>query len=103
MIIPFCREKFINFVDNNNDGTRGSLYFCKLQHKKYIMVLSESGERLRQLINKAIDDHIITPEEYDEIIQLTMEDGHIDSQEQALLSELQKMIENKDIRFARGE
>ncbi|MFO7828310.1 MAG: hypothetical protein R6V23_06805 [Bacteroidales bacterium] len=67
------------------------------------MVLSESGERLRQLINKAIDDHIITPEEYDEIIQLTMEDGHIDSQEQALLSELQKMIENKDIRFARGE
>lgn len=67
------------------------------------MVISESGERLRQLINKAIDDHIITPEEYDEIIQLIMEDGHIDSQEQALLTELQKMIENKDIRFARGE
>ncbi|HKL07445.1 MAG TPA: hypothetical protein VJ896_01645 [Bacteroidales bacterium] len=67
------------------------------------MPLSESNKRLRQLINKAIEDHIITPEEYDEILEISFEDGHIDNQEQAMLTELQKMIENKEIRFARGE
>ncbi len=67
------------------------------------MVISENNKRLRQLVNKAIEDHIITPEEYDEILEISFEDGHIDSQEQALLTELQKMIENKEIRFAKGE
>ncbi|MBI9054369.1 MAG: hypothetical protein JEY96_11165 [Bacteroidales bacterium] len=65
------------------------------------MALSESGERLRLAIIKAIDDHIITPEEYDEIINISMEDGHIDSQERALLAQLQQMIENKEVKFAR--
>lgn len=67
------------------------------------MALSESGERLRQVIIKAIEDHIITPEEYDEIINIAMEDGHIDNQERALLAELQQMIENKEIRFSKNE
>ena len=39
------------------------------------MALSESGERLRRVINKAIEDHIITPEEYDEIINISMNCG----------------------------
>ncbi len=65
------------------------------------MALSESGERLRQVINKAIEDLIITPEEYDEIIDISMEDGHIDPQEKALLSQLQQMIENKEVKFAK--
>jgi len=67
------------------------------------MALSESGERLRLAIIKAIDDHIITPEEYDEIINISMEDGHIDSQERALLAQLQQMIENKEVKFAKRE
>ena len=66
------------------------------------MALSESGERLRQIINKAIEDHIITPEEYDEIINISLEDGHIDSQEKALLKQLQQMIENKEVTFSRN-
>lgn len=66
------------------------------------MALSESGERLRQVINKAIEDHIITPEEYDEIINISMEDGHVDSQERALLKQLQQMIENKEVTFSRN-
>ncbi len=66
------------------------------------MALSESGERLRQIINKAIEDHIITPEEYDEIINISTEDGHIDSQERALLKQLQQMIENKEVTFSRN-
>ena len=67
------------------------------------MGLSESGERLRKIIIKAIEDHIITPEEYDEIISISLEDGHIDHQERALLRELQKMIENKEVKFAKKQ
>ena len=67
------------------------------------MALSESGERLRQIINKAIEDHIITPEEYDEISNISTEDGHIDSQERALLKQLQQMIENKEVTFSRNK
>ena len=67
------------------------------------MALSESAERLRQVINKAIEDHIITPEEYEEIIHISTEDGYIDSQERALLAELQNMIEDKVVRFGKQE
>ena len=66
------------------------------------MALSESGERLRQVISKAIENHIITPEEYDEIINISLEDGHVDPQEKALLKQLQQMIENKEVIFSRN-
>jgi len=67
------------------------------------MALSKSGEHLRKVINKAIEDHIITPEEYEEIIEISLEDGHIDAQERALLSELQKMIAHKEVIFKKKE
>ena len=65
------------------------------------MAISESSERLRKKILKAIEDHIITQDEYDEIIMIATEDGVIDTQEQALLSELQNMIEDGSVRFAK--
>ncbi len=63
------------------------------------MALSKSADKLRHMIEKAIEDHKITRDEYDQIIHLATEDGHIDSQEQALLSVLQDMIENKLVKF----
>jgi uncharacterized membrane protein YebE (DUF533 family) len=63
------------------------------------MVLSESAARLKEMIIKAIEDHKITREEYDQIIHLATEDGHVDSQERALLAQLQDMIENRTVRF----
>ena len=60
---------------------------------------SESAHDLHKMIAKAIDDHRITREEYDMILHLATEDGHIDSQEQALLQELQEMIANKMVRI----
>ena len=51
------------------------------------------------MINKAIDDEKISHAEMDAIIALANEDGHIDSQERALLNQLQTMIENKDVRY----
>lgn len=61
--------------------------------------ISESSIRLRAMIEKAIEDHKITRDEYDKIINIASEDGHIDRHEQALLRELQQMIEEKEVRF----
>lgn len=63
------------------------------------MEISKSAQKLREKILKAIEDHKITREEYDEIIHIATEDGYIDSQEQALLAELQNMIEDKVVKF----
>ncbi len=63
------------------------------------MKLSESAQRLKDLIAKAIEDHELTRDEYDEIIHLATEDGIVDRQEQALLSQLQDMIEDKTVRM----
>ncbi|MEZ5103638.1 MAG: hypothetical protein R2757_04040 [Draconibacterium sp.] len=67
-----------------------------MEHK-----VSGSSLELRDRIEKAIADEIITREEYDEIIKIALEDGVIDKHEQALLSELQQMIEDKVVRFAK--
>jgi len=60
---------------------------------------SESSLRLKAMIEKAIEDHVITRDEYDMIMHIASEDGIIDSHEQALLSELQDMLESKMVRF----
>ncbi len=63
------------------------------------MTISESSARLKEMIIKAIEDHKITRDEYDNIIHLASEDGIIDSHEKALLAQLQDMIENKTVNF----
>jgi transcriptional regulator CtsR len=67
-----------------------------MEHK-----ISKSSLHLREKIEKAIDDEVITREEYDEIIHIALEDGVIDKHEKALLSELQQMIEDKVVKFAK--
>jgi tellurite resistance protein len=61
--------------------------------------VSESSIRLKEMIEKAIEDHKITRDEYDQIINIATEDGHIDQDEKVLLRELQQMIEDKMVRF----
>jgi tellurite resistance protein len=61
------------------------------------MKVSESAQKLRAAIDKAVEDGYITREEYDRIITLAAQDGEIDSQEQALLKEFHQMIYDKDI------
>jgi hypothetical protein len=63
------------------------------------MKLSKGAKNLRAVIEKAIEDQRITKSEYDMIIHQATEDGHIDSQEQALLSEFQEMIADKTIKL----
>ncbi len=59
------------------------------------MEISNSASKLRVLIEKAIEDHKITHQEYDQIIHIATEDSHIDAQEKALLATLHEMIESK--------
>lgn len=61
--------------------------------------ISDSSIRLREMIEKAIEDHKITRDEYDKIINIATEDGYIDRHEQVLLSELQQMIEDRVVKF----
>lgn len=63
------------------------------------MKLSNSAARLKEMIEKAIEDHQISRAEYDSIIHIATEDGIIDSQEQALLSQLHDMIEDKSVKM----
>ena len=63
--------------------------------------ISSSAVRLREMIEKAIEDHKITRDEYDKIIHIASEDGVIDRHEKALLSQLQQMIEDRDVKFVK--
>jgi len=60
---------------------------------------SESSIRLREMIEKAIEDHELTRDEMDKIIHVATEDGHIDKQEQLLLEQLQELVENKSVKI----
>jgi regulatory protein YycI of two-component signal transduction system YycFG len=62
------------------------------------MAISESAARLKVMIEKAIEDHKITRAELDQILNIASEDSHIDRHEQALLDELQDMIESKVVK-----
>ncbi|MBN1820003.1 MAG: hypothetical protein JXR31_15680 [Prolixibacteraceae bacterium] len=63
-------------------------------------MISESAGRLKDMIEKAIEDQKLTRDEFDQILMIATEDGHIDPQEQALLSQLQDMIENGMVKWA---
>lgn len=62
-----------------------------------------TGGQLRQTIEKAIEDQIITHEEFDEIINVASKDGNIDKYEQALLSELIGMLQDGTVKFAKSQ
>lgn len=65
------------------------------------MKVSESADRLKRIIEKAIEDHKITQDEFDLILHIATEDGHVDKQEQMLLEQLQEMIENKMVKLVK--
>jgi uncharacterized membrane protein YebE (DUF533 family) len=63
--------------------------------------ITEPASNLREMINEAIDDGVITPTEREQIMMLAAEDGVVDAQEQALLNQLQEMIHNGTVKLAR--
>ena len=67
------------------------------------MNVSSNAVKLREAIDKAVEDSFITREEYDRIITIAMEDYEIDAQEQVLLKEFHQMIYDKDIRIKKAD
>lgn len=57
-------------------------------------VVSSSATKLKAMIDEAIADEKITPDEREQIMMIADEDGIIDNQERALLAQLQEMIQS---------
>ena len=60
------------------------------------------GDKLCEMIKKAIDDHELTMTEYQEILAQAGEDGIIDDEEQRMLRQLQQMIEDGTVKRVPG-
>jgi hypothetical protein len=63
---------------------------------------SKSASNLKELINHAIQDLEVTPDEYNKIMDCAHDDSHIDKEEKALLSQFQAMIGNGTIKRVKG-
>ena len=59
------------------------------------MKVTESGQDLAKVIHKAIEDSVITMDEYEEIMSIASQDSHIDGHERALLKQLNDLIAEK--------
>ena len=66
------------------------------------MKLTKSGIELKDVIEKAIKDSVITNTEYEEIMKMADKDGIIDAHEQRLLSQLQGMLQNGTLKRVKG-
>jgi hypothetical protein len=66
------------------------------------MKLTKSGLELKEVIEKAMKDHVITNSEYVEIMKVASNDGVVDDHEQRLLNQLQGMLANGTLKKIKG-
>jgi hypothetical protein len=66
------------------------------------MIVTKKGQKLVDVIKKAIEDSVITIAEYEEITSVASEDGILDKHEEALLKQLNDLIANKTITFGKS-
>ena len=65
------------------------------------MKLTQSGLDLKELINKAIKDCVITNSEYEEVMKMAHKDG-VDDHERRLLSQFQELLANGSLKRVKG-
>ncbi|MBW2370267.1 MAG: hypothetical protein JRH15_20545 [Deltaproteobacteria bacterium] len=65
------------------------------------MKLTKAGLELKNVIEKAIKDCIITNSEYEEIMEMANKDGIVDDYEQRLLNQLQGLLQNGTVKRAK--
>jgi len=63
---------------------------------------SKSATNLKAIINDAISDLEITPQEYQKIMDAVHDDSHLDKEEAALLAQFHQMLNNGTIKRVRG-
>ena len=66
------------------------------------MKLTKSGLELKEVIEKAMKDHVITNSEYEDIMMAASNDGIADNHEQRLLGQLQGMLANGTLKKIKG-
>ena len=66
------------------------------------MKLTKSGLELKELIEKAIKNCVITNSEYTQVMKMANKDGVIDNHEQQLLSQLQGLLANGSLKRVKG-
>ena len=66
------------------------------------MKLTKSGLELKELIEKAIKNCVLTNGEYAEVMKMANQDGVIDDHEQRLLSQLQSLLANGSLKRVKG-
>lgn len=66
------------------------------------MKLTKAGIELKEVIEKAIEDCVITNSEFEEIMKMANKDGVIDDHEQRMLSQLQALLENGTLKRIKG-
>jgi len=66
------------------------------------MKLTKSGLELKEVIEKAIADCIITNSEYEEIMKMANRDGIIDNHEQRMLGQLQELLGNGTLKLVKA-
>jgi len=76
--------------------------FAFFKEKESLMSVTKSGKDLVRVIEKAIEDSVITFPEYEEIMSVASQDSVIDAHEKALLKELNSLIANKTITFGKS-
>ncbi|PLX84063.1 MAG: hypothetical protein C0614_05325 [Desulfuromonas sp.] len=60
--------------------------------------MASESDKLREMINKAIEDGLVTNKEYNQILAQAAADGREDFEERALLANLQEMIANGTVK-----
>ena len=66
------------------------------------MIVTKSGKKLAEVIEKAIADSVITMAEYEEIMSVASQDAVTDNHERSLLKQLNALIANKTITFGKS-
>jgi hypothetical protein len=66
------------------------------------MKLTTSGMNLKDVIEKAIRDCVITNSEYEEIMKVASKDGIVDAHEQQLLSQFHGLLQNGTLKRIKG-
>ncbi len=60
-----------------------------------MFMVSKSGEKMADLLKKALDKGELCPDDYHNILHEAAKDGKTDKHEERLLKAMQELIENK--------
>ena len=63
------------------------------------MAIHSSAQRINEIVKEAIAKHEITHREYEQILSIADEDGHIDPMERAAIANLRDLIDDRTVRI----